>query len=178
MAQTDFMTLLENRYSCRKFTDEQLTEEELSTILEAARMSPTARNNQPVRLCVVQSAEGLAKVDECTKCRYNAPTAIIIAYDTTVASPVGEEHGPDACVSFGDIDATIAITNMENAAASLGLGSCWIGAFNPKVTRQIFNVPENYKLVELMMFGHKAADPSPMHTNRHPVADMVVEESF
>ena len=61
-----YLDLLRARYSVRAFTDEQLTKEELAVILEAGRLSPTACNNQPVRICVVQSTEGLAKVDECS----------------------------------------------------------------------------------------------------------------
>lgn len=172
-----FINLLRNRYSCRKFTSEQLTESELEQILEAARISPTAKNNQPVRICLVQSPDGLAKVDECTKCRYNAPTALVVSYDEDVAAKLVEPFGPDTC-SFGDIDATIAITNMENTAESLGLGSCWVGAFDKVRTRELFNVPDNYKLVELFMVGHKDADPSPRHSDRQPLAGMVSKESF
>lgn len=174
---SDYLTLLGHRYSCRAYGSAQLTDEELSTILEAARKSPSARNNQPTRLCVVQSEEGLAKIDECTKCRYGAPTCIIVAYDHDASSHPTEHHGPETC-DFGDIDASIAITNMENAAASLGLGTCWVGAFDAPAVRERFNVPESFKLVELFMVGHAAAEPSPNHTNRHAIEDFVVRETF
>lgn len=174
---TDFLTLVGHRYSCRTFGEAQLTDEELSTILEAARKSPSARNNQPTRLCVVQSPEGLAKIDECTGCRYGAPTVIIAAYDSAVSADLKPGLGPDTC-DFGDIDTSIALTNMENAAASLGLGSCWVGAFDREAVRERFNVPEGYKLVELLMLGHAAAEPSPRHAERRSIDEIVVRESF
>lgn len=118
-AAKDFLTLVGHRYSCREFYDKQLTDEELNVILEAVRKSPSARNLQPTRICVVQSPEGLAKIDECTRCRYGAPTVLIAAYDHDVSSHPTPDHGPETC-DFGDIDTTIALTNIDDAVASLG----------------------------------------------------------
>ena len=95
----EYLDLLKARYSVRSFSDVQLTDAELDVLLQAAQLSPTAKNSQPFRLCVVQSAEGLAKIDEATRCRYGAPTVIIGAYDTSVsAKGLGYETG-----DFGDI---------------------------------------------------------------------------
>ncbi len=171
-----YTELLAQRYSVRKFTDEQLTGNELETIIEAARLSPTAKNTQPFRLCIVQSEEGLAKIDECTRCRYGAPTVIIGAYDKKASCKgLGYETG-----DFGDIDTTIALTNIANAAAAAGLGSCWVGAFDSAAVRERFDVPEDYVLVELMMVGHPAPDckPSPSHEKSEPVESLVCRESF
>lgn len=172
-----YLTLLGHRYSCRKFGATQLTDEELDVILEAARKSPSACNNQPIRLCVVQSEEGLAKVDECTKCRYGAPTVIIAAYDHDASAHPSSTYGPETC-DFCDIDASIALTNMENAAAGLGLGTCWVGAFDPNAVRERFNVPESCKLVELLMVGHALAAPGPRHAERKAVKEFTTRESF
>lgn len=79
----EYLDLLKARYSVRSFSDVQLTDAELDVLLQAAQLSPTAKNSQPFRLCVVQSAEGLAKIDEATRCRYGAPTVIIGAYVPT-----------------------------------------------------------------------------------------------
>lgn len=177
MDKNGFLELVAGRYSCREFSSEQLTDEELNTILEAARLSPSARNLQPVRLCVVQNAEGLAKVDECTKCRYGAPTVVIAAYDHDESSHPAPDHGPETC-DFGDIDTTIALTNMEDAAASLGLSSCWVGAFDSRAVREQFNVPESYRLVELFMVGHPVAQPSPKHAERKDIDQIFSRESF
>ena len=171
-----YLDLLRARYSVRAFTDEQLTEEELSAILEAGRLSPTACNNQPVRICVVQSAEGLAKVDECSKCRYGAPTALIVAFDKNAsAKGMGCESG-----DFGTIDASIVLTNMANAAAALGLGSCWVGAYDPQAVRARFNVPADYELVDMLMLGHPTSEctPGPRHADRFPLTQTVSHETF
>lgn len=171
-----YLELLSRRYSVRAFSDEQLTDEELSVLLKAAQLSPTAMNRQSFRLCVVQSAEGLAKIDESTKCRYNAPTVIIGAYDAAVSAKGGGYETGD----FGDIDTSIVLTNISNAATAAGLGTCWVGAYDAKVIREGFNVPDNYVLVDMMMVGHpaKGAEPSPRHELSEPLDVLTCRESF
>jgi len=163
----EYLDLLKTRYSVRSFSDVQLTDAELDVLLQAAQLSPTAKNSQPFRLCVVQSAEGLAKIDEATRCRYGAPTVIIGAYDTSVsAKGLGYETG--------------ALTNIANAAAAENLGSCWVGAYDSAIIRKNFNIPNNYVLVDLMMVGHSAedAEPSPRHEQTEPLDTLVVRETF
>ena len=166
MNAEEYLQRLNDRYSVRKFSDQPVTQEELGVLLAAAQLSPTACNNQSFRFCVVQSPEGLAKVDEATKCRYGAQAVIIGA---------GYETG-----DFGDIDTTIALTNMANAATAEGLGSCWVGAYDPKGIRANFNVPDDYVLVDLLMIGHPAADarPASRHEASKPLSELVVHERF
>lgn len=178
--ESDYLNLIANeRYSCRKYTDEQLTETQLNTVLEAARVSLSARNSQPTRLCVIQSEEGLAKIDECTRCRFGAQTVIIVAYDKDVACYATETHGPESG-EYGPIDTTIAITNMDNAAASMGLGTLWVGAYNPVKVRELFAIPENYSLSLLLMVGNRADDatPGPWHNQRQEIEVFVSRENF
>ena len=59
----DFIELARSRYSCKKFDSRQISKEQLDSILEAGRLAPTAKNLQEQHVYVVQSAEGLAKVD-------------------------------------------------------------------------------------------------------------------
>ena len=65
----DFIELARSRYSCKKFDSRQISKEQLDSILEAGRLAPTAKNLQEQHVYVVQSAEGLAKVDALTPCR-------------------------------------------------------------------------------------------------------------
>ena len=58
----DFMTLAKKRCSIRAYTDQKVEPEKLAQILEAARIAPTAKNLQPLKLLAVQSEEGLARI--------------------------------------------------------------------------------------------------------------------
>ena len=172
----EFAEVVKNRYSCKKYDGKQISAEQLDAVLQAGRLAPTAKNLQGQRIYVVQSAEGLAKIDELTPCRYGAPTVIIGAYDTDVsAKGLGYETG-----DFGDIDTSIVLTNIANAAAAENLGSCWVGAYDSAIIRKNFNIPNNYVLVDLMMVGHSAedAEPSPRHEQTEPLDTLVVRETF
>ena len=73
----DFKEVVKNRYSCKKYSDRQVEAEKLDAILAAGRLAPTAKNLQEQHIYVVQSAEGLAKIDGVTPCRYGAPTVLM-----------------------------------------------------------------------------------------------------
>lgn len=69
----EFTQLIAQRYSCKNFGAGRVDAAALHTILEAGRLAPTAKNTQEQRIYVVQSEEGLAKIDAATPCRYGAP---------------------------------------------------------------------------------------------------------
>lgn len=78
----EFTNVITNRYSCKKYdSTNQVSKEKLNAILEAGRVAPTAKNLQEQHIYVVQSEEGLAKIDACTPCRYGAPTVLVVAFD-------------------------------------------------------------------------------------------------
>ena len=81
----ELLTALETRYSCRAYAPDVPTREEIDAVLEAGRLAPTAKNNQPVRLWVATGEENLAKIDACTGCRYGASVVFILGYDENEA---------------------------------------------------------------------------------------------
>lgn len=81
----DFSDVIKNRYSCKNFDGRPVEKDKLQAILEAGRLAPTAKNLQIQRIYVVQSAEGLAKIDALTPCRYHAGTVLLVAFDKTDA---------------------------------------------------------------------------------------------
>ena len=88
----DFAQVIKDRYSCKKYDGKPVTAEQLSSILEAGRLAPTAKNLQEQHIYVVQSAEGLAKIDKLTPCRYGAPTVLVVAFnkDSVFTYPGGK----------------------------------------------------------------------------------------
>lgn len=80
----EFTEVVRNRYSCKNFdAGKAVDAAKLTEILEAGRVAPTAKNFQDQKIYVIQSAEGLAKIDKATPCRYNAPTCLVVAFDRT-----------------------------------------------------------------------------------------------
>ncbi len=169
-----FIDLARARYSERRFADIPIEPEKLSLILEAGRLAPTARNLQPQRVLVVRSAEGLARIDRATRCRFGAPVVLVLCYDMTVAS-----RSPDV-IDFGPVDTSIAATHMMLEAADLGIHSCWVGLIDPPELRRQFAIPRELKIVSVMPLGYPSAEscPGPLHEASVPIEEMVRYETF
>lgn len=168
----EFHELIEKRYSCKKFDGRPLEPEVLQAILEAGRLSPTAKNLQEQRIHVARSPEALAKIDAVTPCRYGASTVLVVAYDTRNVFTY-----PGGRMTSGAEDATIVATHMMLAAEALGVRSCWLNRFDPDQAREILDLPEEEEVVMLLDLGYAApgAGPLPNHSKRRPLSETVSE---
>lgn len=169
-----FVDLARSRYSERRFAPTPIEPEKMDLIVEAGRTAPTARNAQPERILIVQSEEGLEKIDRCTECRFGAPAVLVLAYDMTKAS-----RHPDV-VDFGVVDTSIVATHMMLQAAELGIHSCWVGLIDPSELRRQFKIPLTYRVIGLMPMGYPSerSHPSPLHARRHDADELFFRESY
>ena len=149
----DFAKLAEERYSVRKFDVRPVEREKAEAVLRAGRIAPTACNNQPQRILVVDDADGMAKLKKCTSYTFGAPMAFIICFDTA-QSWIRPFDGDNS----GVVDASIATTHMMLQAADLGLGTTWVGYFDPAKVVKEFRLPENLVPVAVLPLGYPAAD--------------------
>ena len=166
----EFMDIVKNRYSCKKFDGRSVVAEKLAVILEAGRLAPTAKNLQEQHIYVVQSEELFEKLDKETPCRYNAGTVLVVAFDkNNVFTYPGEKR------DSGAEDAAIVATHMILAAASQGVDSCWINFFDPEKLAAALGLPENEEVLMLMDLGYGAegAGPLPNHSARKPLEETV-----
>lgn len=166
----DFSELVKKRYSCKNYCDRPVEDDKLAVILEAGRQAPTAKNLQEQRIYVARSAEAIAKVDELTPCRYNAPTVLIVAFDSTNTYTY-----PGGMRDSGVEDASIVATHMMLAAASVGVDSCWINLIDPAEVARTFGLPENEEVLMLLDLGYAAegVGPLPNHGKRKPLEETV-----
>ena len=166
----EFKAVVQNRYSCKKYSDRPVEAEKLNAILEAGRLAPTAKNLQEQHVYVLQSAEALAKVDAITPCRYGAPTVLVVAFDknNVFTYPGGKRDS-------GVEDATIVATHMILAAADEGVDSCWVNFLDPEKLAQALNLPENEEVLMVMDLGYAAEGAGPLanHSSRKPLSETV-----
>jgi len=164
----DFEDVIRNRKSTRSFSTEKLEKEKLDKILEAGRIAPTAKNIQPIKIYVVQSEEGLKKIDKASRCRYGAPTVLIICGDKDKAYV--KDNSP-----IYQIDASIVTTHMMLEATNLGVDNIWIELFDGEVLRSEFDIPDNLIPVAMLPLGYKAklCPPSPFHKIRKGINSLV-----
>ncbi|MCI8399808.1 MAG: nitroreductase [Oscillibacter sp.] len=166
----DFEALSAARYSLRKFSGQPVEPEKLALILEAGRNAPTAHNNQPQRIFVLQSPEALEKADACMGSHFHPPVIIAVAYDPEV-SWKRETDGKD----HGEIDAAIAATQMMLQAADLGLGTTYVGMFEPEKLLAAFPEMSGTRPIALLPLGYPAegAHPARLHAERRPLGELV-----
>ena len=166
----EFKEVIKNRYSCKKYCDKQVETEKLEAILKAGRLAPTAKNLQEQHVYVIQSAEGLAKIDAVTPCRYGAPTVLVVAFDKNNVFTY-----PGGSRDSGVEDATIAATHMILAAADEGVDSCWINFLDPEKLAKELGLPENEEVLMVMDLGYAAegAGPLPNHSSRKALSETV-----
>lgn len=167
----EFQQVIRDRYSCKKFDGRPVAKEALEKILEAGHLAPTAKNLQEQRIYVVQSEEGLAKIDKLTPCRYSAATVLVVAWDKkNVFVYPGEKR------DSGAEDATIVATHMMLAAKDAGVDSCWINFFDPAVAAETLGLPENEEVLMLLDLGYAAEGTKPLnwHNERKALSETVV----
>ena len=165
----------EKRFSCRSFQNRPIKKNDLDMILEAGRIAPTAGNFQPQRVIAINSPEGMRKLSQCTHYTYGAPAALIVCYDENEVW-VRNYDGKNS----GDVDASIVTTQMMLQAAELGIGTCWIGHFDPWKIKELFNIPENVVPVAILDIGYpdEKGVPHPVHRKRKDLNETVVYELF
>ena len=168
------MTVLEairKRYSCRAYQDKAIEQEKLDTILEAARLAPSAKNLQDWRFVVVTDKEKKHKLAEAA----NNQTFIEKAGAVIVACSVSSEI-MRCGQTLGPIDVAIALEHIALQATQLGLATCWIGLFYPDKVRPIVGIPQDVAIIELMAVGYPADKPK--EPKREPIEKIVCYEQW
>ena len=166
----EFTEVIKKRYACKKFDGRPVAKGQLDTILEAGRLAPTAKNLQEQRIYVVQSEEGLAKIDKVTPCRYGASTVIVAAYDRkNVFIYPGEKR------DSGVEDVAIVAAHMLLASANEGVDSCWINFFDPETLKKELRLPENEEVLMMLDLGYatEGTMPLPLHSQRKTLSETV-----
>ena len=169
----DFLELAKERYSVRKMTNESVKQEDLNKILEAARLSPTAKNMQRERLLVINTKEGIEKIKQCTSCDFGASTIIIISYEKD-----DEQNESEEAKKYGLIDTGIVATHMCLEATNLGLGTTMVGLFDRELTKKLFNIPAKYQPELLLPIGYIDRKPSILHEKRKTIEELVEYNTY
>lgn len=148
--EMSFLELTKNRYSVRKYKDQPVEKEKILEILEAARNAPSACNLQPWHFIVVTGEKIKSKIAETYPRDWfkTAPVVIVACGDHAVSWKRAD--GKDHC----DIDLGIVIEHLALAAADLGLGTCWVCAFDAKRCHEILGLPANLEAVALLPLGY------------------------
>jgi nitroreductase len=152
----DLMQAVRARRSIRNFLDKPVEEEKLLAVLEAGQLAPSAKNMQDWRFIVVRDFATRQRLAEAARDQQfvgQAPVVIAACGTSDLVMTCGQPAYA--------IDVAIALDHMTLAAASLDLGTCWIGAFYEEKVKEILGVPQEVRVVALLPLGYPAEQPGP-----------------
>lgn len=152
----DVFTAISNRRSIRAYQAKEVEQSKIDRILEVGRLSPSAANRQEWKFIVVRdlaikkqlvaAAHGQKSVDQ-------APVMLVgCAVDSSAIMPCGQ-------YSY-TVDLSIAFAYMILEAQELGLGTCWLGAFDEGAVKKALHIPKEVRVVAMTPLGYPAESPA------------------
>ncbi len=168
----EFAELIRQRHSVRAYKPDPVEEDKLHQILEAARLAPTACNNQPFQFIVIHTAGCQAELRRIYNREWFAQAPIVIC---AVGIPAQNWIRRDG-KNYNDVDVAIAMDHLILQATDLGLGTCWIAAFDPAAAREVLGLPDSAEPIAFTPLGYPASEPRP--TERKPLAELVRYERW
>ncbi|MGI5854007.1 MAG: nitroreductase family protein [Bacillota bacterium] len=161
MLPEQVLDLIKARRSVRKFEDRPLTDEQINMLLEAMRWAPSGGNRQPWAFYVVKSPKVKQELIAAAKGQTFIAEAAIVIGVVAVTARSAERYGERGEKLYALQDTAAAVQNCLLLAKSMGLGSCWIGAFKEDEVAQVLGLPEGHRPVALIPIGHPAEEPAP-----------------
>lgn len=152
----DVLTAIKGRRSIRKYKDKPVEEEKLLKVLEAARLSPSARNRQDWKFIVVKDSETRRKLTEAIGQPFVGEAPIIIV--SCGIEPEGVMKGGQPRYT---VDLSIATAYMILEAYEQGLGTCWLGSYDEEKVKGVLGIPDSVRVVAITPLGYPDEEPAP-----------------
>ena len=155
-----FSELIKTRRSMRKFTEEELTQEQVVTLMKAALMAPTSKRSNAWQFIVVDDKETLKKLSFCKEkaSQFIADAALAVV---VTADPLASDE-----------DASIASIYLQLQAEDMGLGSCWVqlrerftasGMSSNEYVHEVLDMPLQLQALSIIAIGHKGMERKPFN---------------
>ena len=143
----DFEQLIQKRYSCRHYSPDPIEDEKFNKVLEAARLAPTAANRQPFQIIIIKTENKKDALLEIYNKEWFVQPPLVLC---VCSQPdIGWYRKKYDQQSYAAVDAAIVVDHITLMAADLGLGTCWIGDFNPQAARDLLNLPDTVEPIAL-----------------------------
>lgn len=157
----NFSELIKNRRSMRKYTGEEISQEDVVALMKAALMSPSSKRTNPWQFIVVDDKENLQKLSQCKEHGATFLTDAALAIVVT-ADPLTSDVWIE--------DASVASIMIQLQAEDLGLGSCWIqvrerftasGVPAGEYVHEVLDIPLQLQVLSIIAIGHKGMERKP-----------------
>ena len=168
----DFSELITFRGSIRGYKPDPVEDKKLLAVLEAARMAPTAHNNQPFRLIVIHTEGRKEELGRIYGRPWFTQAHIVIRIIGSPSEGWVRHDGKN----YFEVDVAIAMDHLILAAHNLQLGTCWVGAFNPDAAYEVLGLPKDVVPVAFTPLGYP--DKEPREKVRKSLSDLVKYEKW
>ena len=171
-APMEFAELIRQRYSVRAYKGDPVPEPILNRVLEAGRLAPTAANRQAFRLFVIRTEGRKAELGRLYGRGWFVEAPLVLGVCSLPAEAWVRRDGK----SYADVDAAIVMDHLILAAAAEGLGTCWVGAFDPVAARELLALPAGVEPIAFTPLGYPADKPS--EKKRKPLEELLRRERW
>jgi nitroreductase len=171
----DFSELIQKRYSCRHYSPDQIDEDKFNQVLEAARLAPTAANRQPFQIILIKTNDHAAEdlLNIYPKDWFIQAPWIVCVCSTPDTAWYRKKYDNQ---NYSTVDAAIVVDHITLQAADLGLGTCWIGDFNPQSAKEYLKLPEEVEPIAFTPLGYPLDENKPK--NRKPLEDLIRHDTW
>ncbi len=170
------ISIIKTRRSVRRYQKKEVSMDLILKVLEAASYAPSCGNYQPWEFVVVRNPkikEHLVEACYNQKWMLDAPVFIIAFTNERLAGAI---YGQRGLKLYGIQGVAAAIENMLLAAESLGLATCWVGAFSEMVVSRVLKCPDYVRPCAIITLGY--SDEKTRVPARHSIQEFVHIENF
>ncbi|HUW64269.1 MAG TPA: nitroreductase family protein [Spirochaetia bacterium] len=157
----DVYEAISARRSIRRYKPDQVAQEQVLRVLDAARLAPSWKDLQCWRFIVVRGETGKTGIlsgfedtNPGKKAITAAPVMIVLCADPQASGKMGDKD-------YYLVDAGITMENLMLAARAEGLGTCWLGEFDENPVKVALSIPATWKIVGMTPLGYPDQDPKP-----------------
>lgn len=154
----DLSDLISQRYSVRAYEHRDIETEKLNRVLQAFALAPTAANRQPIGLVVIQTKGHESDLKRIYSAEWFASQAPMVLIGCIVPAQAWQRRDGR---NYADVDIAIAMDHLILTATAEGLGTCWIGAFDPAAAREVLALPDGVEPLVMTPLGYPADSPRP-----------------
>ncbi|HOK47272.1 MAG TPA: nitroreductase family protein, partial [Bryobacteraceae bacterium] len=166
----DIFCAMTQRRSIRRFHPEPIPDVLLNRVLEAAQWAPSAGNRQAFEIVLVRDRVRRTALARASLEQWFIAEAPVVLVFVAAPRHNRSRYGRRGAELYAVQDATIACAHAHLAAAALGLGSCWIGAFDEEAVAKLIGAEHDERPVAILPIGRPAEDPPP--TSRRALEDL------
>ena len=148
----NFLKLAAKRSSVRGYRPDPVEATALARVLAAAHLAPSAANRQPLHLIVVRDPAVRRSLGLAYNREWLRSAPLLLAICTEPAKAWARADGKN----YADVDGAILMDHITLCAADLGLGTCWIAAFDPAQVKTALGLPDGIEPLVLTPLGYPA----------------------